>query len=163
MQNEWEVYSWGGSPHRLQRRQRRVVNHDLDMTFPQSVRNKGSTTGYNSKSAVDCKARGFLDIQDCQEGTEESAEESCNICSSSHLANKNPPSIKNWPVTKILEALYSCNISSPLGASHKELIRKAHQRKRPALALLQMILLMFMFMLMLLLLPLLTLAPLPKE
>ncbi len=116
----------------------------------------------------------ILETQDDEERTEERAEESWNIRCSSFLVNKSVPSIKNWPVTKILKVLYSCNISAPLwGQSWRAFsvfccktfririklqflqsllstsLRNVHQRT--ALAPLLMITLMFMLMPLLLL------------
>ncbi|KAF0035456.1 hypothetical protein F2P81_013214 [Scophthalmus maximus] len=61
----------------------------------------------------------ILETQDDEGETEERAEENYQARHSSRLAGKSPPLIK----TKILDALYSRNISAPLGVRHDELFQ----------------------------------------
>lgn len=60
--------------------------------------------------------------EDASEGT---PEESRQVRRSSRLAKKKGPSLKDWPVPKLLEALYRRNIPAPSGASHGELFQFA--------------------------------------
>ena len=54
-----------------------------------------------------------------EDTAEERLEESCQVRHSSRLVNKKGPSLKNWPVSKILEAFYSRNIPAPSGPAMK--------------------------------------------
>ena len=56
-----------------------------------------------------------------EDASEERLEESCQACHSSRLVIKKGPSLKDWLVSEILEALYSRNIPAPSGASHEEI------------------------------------------